>query len=58
MIDVERLRAEHTEELRGAEKYRQMAEEYPEWRGVLHDIAHDEQHHADMLKHIIEHTTK
>lgn len=58
MIDTERLKAEHAEELRGADKYRQMAEEYPDWKRVLNDMANDEQHHADMLMHIIEHTTK
>ena len=56
MIDTERLKAQHAEELRDAEMYRQMAEEYPDWSGVIYDIAHDEEHHANMLKHIIEHT--
>lgn len=53
MIDIEKLKAQHQEELKDAEMYEAMAEELPEWKHVLHDIAHDERQHADMIKHMI-----
>ena len=55
MIDIEKLKAQHQEELKDAEMYEAMADEHPEWKRVLHDIAHDERQHADMIKHMIEH---
>lgn len=56
MINLDALKQQHSEETKDAEMYKRLADENPEWERVLHDIAHDEQKHAEMLKHIIEHT--
>lgn len=55
MIDRNTLIMQHEEELHDAEKYKMMANDCPEWRSVLNDIAHDEEQHAHMIEHIIEH---
>lgn len=55
MLDVNILKSKHAEEMRDAESYMDMAEDCPEWHDVLMDIAHEEQQHAHMIAHIMEH---
>lgn len=54
-MNVDWMLKRHQEELNDAAEYMNMAEQCDRWHSVLCDIAHDEECHADMIKHMIDH---
>lgn len=52
---AEALRIRHPMELTGAEKYREAAEQLPEFRDLFHRLADDESRHAEQILCMLQH---
>lgn len=51
-----RMQEHVAEEKKDAEAYHALAEQHPDYAGIFRDIARDEESHARILEHILEHS--